>query len=241
MQSWLFNSWSEEFAMYRKSPKLYWYDSAFCCFLIVLATIFVPVAVCPTPVILDNVQLKRGANKQHFFVNYSITYKCRFGYETPQNATTIESTCQTTRTWSMPAPSWLRKCSFFFHISRPHCGLFPLLAVNCGDPIPPVNGIYNLINGTTTFGSQIVHLCNLKHYPVGSIYARCNGKKMWSNNPPICRRECSFLFVVRNMPYICNKYMQYMQILCNISNAKTHARARTHTHTHTHTHAHTVV
>ena len=74
------------------------------------------VVVCPRPDIQENVRVKGIGNQQLFPVNHSITYRCHFGYEMPQGAIAIDSTCQSTKRWYNPTPSCFRERSLSFYL-----------------------------------------------------------------------------------------------------------------------------
>ena len=87
--------------------------------------------------------------------------------------------------------------SFFSSVLFPaidRCIFLLLKAVNCGNPTSPVNGLYNLKDGKTIFGSNVAYLCNEQHYLFGSNSTRCQGNKKWSDHVPICKSKYSILY-----------------------------------------------
>ena len=108
---------------------------------------------------------------------------------------TIESTCQLNRNWSTPAPSCFRERPLCLQYFQLHLLTFlPMfIAVDCGIPDHPVNGMYRQTHGETTFGSRVAYLCKKQHYLVGSNSTRCQSNKEWSDPAPQCKRECSVL------------------------------------------------
>jgi len=59
------------------------------------------------------------------------------------------------------------------------------LAVDCGDPGTPANGVRSLT--TTTLGSVVLYECNRGFVLDGSSSRLCQATGVWSGLLPVCR------------------------------------------------------
>ncbi|XP_053408096.1 sushi, von Willebrand factor type A, EGF and pentraxin domain-containing protein 1-like [Mercenaria mercenaria] len=122
------------------------------------------------------------------------TYTCNSGYDLIGPATV---TCQNNGTWTY----------------KPICR-----AKDCGSPPNPLNGLVDIVAGTT-FGSTAVYTCNPGYYRQGASARTCLATGYWDNLVPTCVvRDCGPLATpthgVVNVP-LGTTYGQTATYYCN--------------------------
>ena len=68
--------------------------------------------------------------------------------------------------------------------------MYPFPVVDCGELLPPDNGMVDLSNGTT-FGSRAVYSCSDLYNLSGSSNSVCQESGLWSGVIPMCNRKHS--------------------------------------------------
>lgn len=65
----------------------------------------------------------------------------------------------------------------------------PFVDIDCGIPLDVKHGRYQLLNGTTSYGSIVKYTCAENFALEGNATRNCTEYAAWSGTEPTCKRE----------------------------------------------------
>lgn len=111
-----------------------------------------------------------------------VTYFCLPGYTLTGPAS---RECENDGQWSASLPTCNGKYFTIYLTNLILTKMLNCLAVDCGDPGTPANGVRSLT--TTTLNSIVLYECNRGFVLDGSSSRVCQASGVWSGLLPVCR------------------------------------------------------